>query len=136
MLLEGASRAYDMLLATIRDTESPSSLRCGAAAQLLNENLNAEKTIQLQAFLTSALMRDGSYLVQQIFNRHIARKFAEPWRVHVENSFQFYSPRISIPQMKQTLENIEKGSYTLRSLLVAASSGLNQNLGNFIERVL
>jgi hypothetical protein len=38
--------------------------------------------------------------------------------------------------MKQTLENIEKGSYTLKSLLVAASSGLNQNLGDFIERVL
>jgi len=136
LLLDGASSSADLLQPATKDSSLPPPVRCGAAAQLLRGQLSAEKTLQLQAFLTSGLVMDDSFSCQQLFNRHVANCFADPWRTHAKNSFQFYSPSTSVPKLLQTVDLIENGSGTLKSLLVAASNALRQPLGDFVERVL
>jgi hypothetical protein len=74
--------------------------------------------------------------MQELFNRHVAICFSESWRRHAQNGFQFYSPRTSVPLILGAIEEIERGSGTLKNLLNAASLALKQPLGDFMERVL
>jgi len=136
LLLKGASLPVELLDSSIIDTSSPSALRCGAAARLLLEMPPAEKTLHMQAFLTSGLAGDISLDFQELFNLHVTRCFADSWRKHAHNRFQFYSPRTSIPALLDTLDGIELGSGTLKSLLLAVASSLRQSLGGFMDRVL
>ena len=98
--------------------------------------LPAERTLQIQTLLTSGLMIDESFTRQALFNRHVARLFAETWHTHAQRRFQFYSPRTSVPALLGPLDGVERGSGTLKSLLVAASSALKQPLGELMERLL
>jgi len=136
LLFEGASLPAELLEPAIIDTVSPAPIRCGAAAQLLQEMLPAERTLQIQTLLTSGLMIDESFTRQALFNRHVARLFAETWHTHAQSRFQFYSPSTSVPALLGTLDGVERGSGTLKSLLVAASSALKQPLGELMERLL
>jgi hypothetical protein len=97
LLLNGASLPAELLQPATIDTASPPPVRCGAAAQLLRGILPAERTLQIQAFLTSGLVHDDSFARQALFNRHVARCFADSWRTHAQSRFQFYSPSTSIP---------------------------------------
>jgi hypothetical protein len=135
-LLKGASMPPELLQPSVIDTASSSPVRCGAAAQLLRGMLPAKETLQTQAFLASGLVIDKSFVRQVLFNRHVARFFADSWRTHAQSGFQFYSPKTSIPALLCTLDGIEHGSDTLKSVLVAAASALRQPLGEFIERIL
>ncbi|MCG7851824.1 MAG: hypothetical protein MIO92_04825, partial [Methanosarcinaceae archaeon] len=135
-LLKGASMPAELLQPAIIDTVSSSLVRCGAAAQLLQGMLPANKTLQMQAFLTSGLVSDDSFARQVLFNRHVARCFADSWRTHSQSGFQFYSPGTSVPALLDTLDGVERGSGTLKSVLVAAASALREPLGEFMERVL
>lgn len=136
LLLKGASLPPELLQPAIIDATSPSPVRCGAAAQLLRGWMPTEKTLQIQTFLTSGFVSDGSYARQPLFNRRIARCFADAWRTHAKSRFQFYSPSTSVPALLTTLDGVERGSATLKSVLVAAASALRQPLGKFMERVL
>jgi hypothetical protein len=136
LFLNGASLPLNLLHPTLSDSASLPALRCGAAAQLLQGILSAEKTLQIQAFLTSGLVCDDSLACQELFNRHVARCFADSWRTHAQSPFQFCSPRASVPALIQALDEIERGSGTLKSLLVAAASALRQPLGAIMKRVL
>jgi hypothetical protein len=136
LLFEGASLPVEFLNPTIIDTSSPAALRCGAAARLLLEMPAAEKILQMQVFLTSGLVSDNSFASQELFNLHVARCFADSWRKHAHNRFQFYSPRTSIPTLLDTIDRIECGNSTLKSLLLSAANSLRQPLGEFIDRVL
>jgi hypothetical protein len=136
LLLKGASLPSELLQPAITDAASPPPVRCGAAAQLLREGTPAEKTLQIQAFLTSGFVSDGSFTRQLLFNRHVARCFADVWRTHAQTRFQFYSPSTSVPALLTTLDGVERGSANLKSLLVVAASALRQSLGEFMERVL
>jgi hypothetical protein len=136
LTLKGASLPAELLQPTIIDPASPLPVRCGAAAQLLMGAIPAGKTLQLQTFLTSAFVCDESLARQQIFNRHVARRFADAWRVHAQSPFQFYSPNISIPALLSELDGVESGSGTLKSVLIAAASALRQPLGEFMKRML
>jgi hypothetical protein len=126
----------ELLQPTVTDTKSSIAMRCGAAAQLLQEMLPADKTLQIQAFLTSGLVSDDSYARQLLFNRHVARYFADSWHTPLQSPFQFYSPRTSIPVLLDALDKIERGRGTL--ILVTAASALRQPLEEFtfMERVL
>jgi tetratricopeptide (TPR) repeat protein len=136
LLLKGASLPADLLQPATIDTASPSTMRCGAAARLLQGMLPPEKTLQFQAFLTSGLMSDKSVARQVLFNRHVARCFAGSWRRHAQNRFQFYSPSISVPALLKTIDGVDSGRSTLKTLLVAAAEALRHPLGEFMERVL
>ena len=136
LLLKGASLPSELLQPAVTDTASPPPVRCGAAAQLLREWLPAATTLQTQAFLTSGFVSDGSFALQLLFNHHVARCFANVWRTHVQNRFQFYSPSTSVPTLLKTLDSVERGNANLKSLLVAAANALRQSLGEFMERVL
>ena len=136
MLSEGSSGTADILETILRNPVSPATIRCGAAASLLCNGPAASKTLQLQEFLTSALLSDKSYLRQDLFNLHVARRFAEPWRAHTENRFQFSCPRTTVPQLLLTVDGVTKGTGTLKDLLQSAASALGQHLGNFMGGVM
>jgi len=136
LLIMGASLPAELLQPATADMTSPTPVRCGAAAQLLQRMLPAKQTLQIQAFLTSGFMSDDSFARQTLFNRHVARCFTDSWRIHAQSSFQFYSPRTSVPELLGTLDGVERGSGTLKSVLVAAARALRQPLGEFMERVL
>lgn len=135
LLLQGASLPAEDLEAAVFDAAAPPSIRCGAAAQSLQGVLTAEKTLQLQSILTSGLVVDDSYARQELFNFHIARQFASSWRIHARNSFQFCSPSKSVPALLATLNEVDRGNGSLKSVLTSAASALRQPLGEFIERV-
>ena len=78
LLLKGASLPSELLRPSIIDRTSPSAVRCGAATQLLRGGVPADSTLEIQAFLTSGFVSDVSFTRQQLFNRHVARCFAEP----------------------------------------------------------
>jgi hypothetical protein len=136
MLLSGASGAQDTLETTLQNTGNPATVRCGAAARLLCNGQVASMTLELQAFLTSALVSDKSFARQELFSLHAARRFAAAWPAHTENRFQFSCPRITVPTLLHTVDGIMTGTGTLKSLLQAASNALGQPLGSFMERVL
>jgi hypothetical protein len=121
MLLNGASDG-DSLETTIRDVNLPSLIRYGAALRLLLEPLSVEMTLNIQAFLISGTMSDDGAAFQKLFNLHVARRFARYWRSLVQDSFQFRSPRISIPALISALDELEKGNATLKSMFIAAAN--------------
>jgi hypothetical protein len=137
LCLEGASLPIELLQPVIIDTASSAPIRCGAASQLLQSEIQpANKTLELQSLLTSGLIVDESSACQPLFNRHVAGRFANAWRTHAQSPFQFYSPNTSVPALVDVLDGVEHGSATLKSILSAAADALRQPLGEFMERVL
>ncbi len=136
LVIDGASRPTEILEATVITTANAPTVRCGAAAKFLMEFPVASKTLQLQALLTSALMGDVSFSRQEIFNIHVAQRFASSWLVHAENRFQFSTPRTSVPALLHAIKEVEEGNGTLRLLLQAAGSALNQSLDDEIMKRL
>ena len=92
--------------------------------------------MELQAFMISGLMMDNSFMCQKLFNHHVAMRMVAPWRNHIQNSFQFYSARDSIPKLIDVIDGIEGGKYGLKKLMEVTSSALNYPLDVFIERLL
>jgi len=133
--IEGASRPAEILDASVLTVTNPVPIRCGAAARLLLDIPGATKTLELQQFLTSGIARDLSIAHQDLLNLHVARHFARQWRIHVENRFQFFSPRISVPLLITAIEDVENGKGTLRELLSAAANALSQSLHSSLDRV-
>lgn len=135
LFIDGASSPSETLDGTVKNTANPSAVRCGAAAKLLLNMSSASKTLQLQEFLTSALVSDVSVARQELFNLHVARHFAHSWCVHAQNRFQFSCPRTSVPALLRAIEDVEGGNGTLRRLLQAAADALSQPMDAFMERV-
>lgn len=136
MLIIGSSLPVERLQQTIDDTQAPPCLRIGAACSVLQENLNAKATFQIQSLLTSALVSDDSYGRQEVFNIHVARCFSIHWQQQLKNGFQFNSPETAETRLQGTFTKLEQGSGTLKNMLVSASVAVKQPLGDFIERVL
>lgn len=135
LIIDGASRPAEILDATVQNTANPASVRCGAAAQLLLNMPTASMTLQLETFLTSAMLSNGSFARQELFNLHAARRFARTWSAHAENRFQFSSPGTSVPKLLSAVNDVEAGTCTLRRLLQAAANALGHPLGSFMEHV-
>ena len=136
LIIDGASRPAEILEATVQNIANPATVRCGAAANLLLNMPTASMTLQIEVFLASAMLSDGSIGCQKLFNRRVARRFANAWRLQSDNRFQFSSPRTSVPALLRAVDDVEIGTGTLRNLLQAAANALGQPLGNFREHVL
>ncbi|MEP6889355.1 MAG: hypothetical protein ABI955_01505 [Nitrospirota bacterium] len=136
MIIEGTSGATDILEANLKNTSNPATIRCGAAAMLLCNGAVASKTLQFQAFLTSALVSDKSFARQELCNLHAARRFGSAWRTQAENQFQSSCPRITVPKLLRTVDGVVAGSATLKDLLLAAANALGNPLEDFVGRVL
>lgn len=136
LIIDGVSRPAETLAATVQNVANPATVRCGAAAQLLLNMPAASMTLQLEAFLTSAMLSDGSFARQELFNLHVARRFACAWRSQSDNRFQFSSPLTSVPALLRAVDDVAIGTGTLRKLLQAAANALGQPLGSFMEHVL
>ncbi len=136
LIIDGVSRPAEILAATVQNVANPATVRCGAAAQLLLNMPAASMTLQLEAFLTSAMLSDGSFARQELFNLHVARRFACAWRSQSDNRFQFSSPLTSVPALLRAVDDVAIGTGTLRKLLQAAANALGQPLGSFMEHVL
>jgi len=136
MLISGASGTQDTLETTVLNTGGPATVRCGAAAKLLWNGPVASKTLQLQAFFTSALVSDKSFARQELCNLHAARRFASAWRTQVENQFQFSCPCITVPKLLLTVDGVVAGTATLKDLLLAAANALGNPLEDFVGRVI
>jgi hypothetical protein len=134
-MIDGASSSADTLDATIQNTGNAAMIRCVAAARLLHSAQVANKTLQLQAFLTSALVSDKSIARQPLFNLHVARRFASAWPTHTENQFQFSCPRVTVPKLLCSVNEVIAGTATLGNLLQSASNALGMPLGDFMEHV-
>ena len=135
LIIDGASRPEEILEETVRKTENPGTVRCGAAAKLLLNIPTASKTLQVQAFLTSVVVSDASFAQQELFNLHVARHFADAWRTLSEHRFQYSSPRTSVPELIRAVEATERGQGTLRQLLLAAANALGKSPDSFMDRV-
>ena len=77
---------------------------------LLCNGAVASKTLQLQAFLTSALVSDKSFARQELFNLHAARRFAVAWNTLAENRFQFSCPHMTVPKLLHTVDEVVAGT--------------------------
>jgi hypothetical protein len=135
LLIDGLTCQFGRLRETIAKLDNPPILRIGAAVRLHMEAQSAAETCYFQQFCTSALVSDESSLRQEIYNRHVAIRFVQPWRRHVEHQFQFYTPKASVPTLSRALDRIESESGTLRSLLEASSAALRLPLGDYFARV-
>jgi tetratricopeptide (TPR) repeat protein len=136
MLIDGASGEADDLESKLHNTGIPATVRCGAATRLLCTEQSASKRLQIQAFLTSALVSDGSFARQELVNLHAARKFAAAWPSLAHNRFQFSCPRTTVPKLLHAVDEVMAGTSTLKGLLQAAADAVGEPLGNFMERVL
>lgn len=136
LLIEGVSIPKTELWSAVADSNLPGPIRCGAAIKLLQEELPIERTFQLQCFLTSAMLSDDSLTRQQLFNRSIAKCFAETWKMKMTQPFQLYSPRTSVPSLQLAIDGLDDGDSTLQSILVAASRVAGQPQEKFMDHLL
>lgn len=120
------------------DVFSPSAprlLRCVAAKALLDEAQTPSSTIQLQGLLISGVVSDASYGLQELFNRHIATKFAPFWETHTQSPHSLRNPRRIVPELDRVCSQVVDGRATLRDLLTVGAEGAGVDLGEFLARV-
>lgn len=109
--------------------------RCGAAAKLILQPLRPNELLQIQGLLTSATVSDASTTCQELFNLHLARRFALQWMPILQNPFQLPTPRTTVPAITAAIADVTSGCGTLRNLLKSISQALGQPLGEFMSRV-
>ncbi|CAE6866456.1 hypothetical protein R75461_08305 [Paraburkholderia nemoris] len=124
-----------MLWGVVADVSSGVGIRCGAAAKLLLEGLCPAELLRIQGWLTSAVLSDASAICQELFNFHMAERFARDWTRIAQNPFQLPIPRATVPAIKASIETIREGRGTLRTFLLGISRAVGQPLGDFMDRV-
>lgn len=123
-------------VAAVKDQTRELAERCGAAAALLQSSEeSANHVLVLQLFLASALLSDASSVRQDLWNKHVAMRFAQQWMRLSASAFQFQSPRTSIPQLAGEVAEVEAGRGSLKRLLTAAASALGQKVGDVAQRL-
>lgn len=135
VLLQGATQPADELYNSSIKASNAAPFRISTAARLLSMAQPPGRVLALQGLLASAVVSDGSYAFQELFNHHVARRFGVSWSTYAQSPFLFYSPRISVPTLLSALNDVEQGNGTLRTVLTAAAAALRQPLGEFMERV-
>lgn len=135
VLLEGATQPADELYNSSIKASNAAPFRISTAARLLSMAQPPGRVLALQGLLASAVVSDGSYAFQELYNHHVARRFGVSWSTYAQSPFLFYSPRISVPTLLSALNDVEQGNGTLRTVLTAAAAALRQPLGEFMERV-
>jgi hypothetical protein len=131
----GASVPVNELKNMVWNRNTPNSMRCGAAAMLLQDHLSPSERLLTQGLLTSALVSDKSYVCQELYNIHVAIRFSVAWEKVAENPFLLAAPRASVPILKAAIFQVRASTGTLQRLLLAACEALGQSLGDFMDRV-
>ncbi|WGS49701.1 hypothetical protein LFL96_18445 [Paraburkholderia sp. D15] len=124
-----------VLWGVVADVSSGVGIRCGAAAKLILDGLPPAELLRMQGWLTSAVLSDASAACQELFNFHLAERFARDWTRIAHNPFQLPIPRTTVPAIKASIETISEGRGTLRTFLLGISRALGQPLGDFMGRV-
>lgn len=133
-LLDGARQPDDRLEATVRN-HPDDYVRIGAAARLLTDPPSAQFALQLQLLLISGISNEAGIQFQEIWNIHVANRFARTWRELVENAFQFIAPRSSIPHLLNAIDALENATGSLGRLMAAAQAGLRGQAPSFLTRI-
>ncbi len=128
----GPEGGYRALLSNVQ--EEPIA-RCAIAAKLLNGSSQVAEIVQLQSFLTSAFVGDASAGCQELFNHHVAVKFAQKLKPATENRFQFENPLTTVPTLVVAIDNAVGGTGTLLALMAAAKNATGQVRGEFMNRL-
>jgi hypothetical protein len=131
----GASVPANELRNMVWNTNATNGTRCSAAAMLLKGPLSPSDRLYTQGFLTSALVSDKSYRIQELFNIHVAIRFSDACEKIAENPFSLAAPRVAVPILKNAIFQVRASTGTLRTLLLAACEALRQPLGDFMDRV-
>ncbi len=129
--LESTRELWD----SVADTHSAIGVRCGAAAKLRLYPLRPAELLHVQGWLTAATISDASFACQDLFNLHMAQRFACQWTRLLQNPFQLPTPRTTVPAIRAAIAEITRGRGTLCSLLSKISHALGQPLGEFMDRV-
>lgn len=131
----GAQQEVQVLWRIAANVSAPVGVRCGAAARLLLQPLRPTELLQIQSLLTSATVGDSSVAYQEVFNLHLAKRFANQWAHVLQSPFQFSTPKVTVPAIQASIAAVAGGRGTLRTLLASISQALSQPVGEFMNRV-
>ncbi|MGA4196591.1 hypothetical protein ACI2VG_05840 [Ralstonia nicotianae] len=135
-LQEGAQQTTrDVLWNLVADAERPVGVRCGAAAKLLLQPLKPRELLQIQCWLAAATVTDVSLIRQEVFNLHVANRFAHQWTRVLENPFLLPTPNTTVPAIQACIVDLAAGRGALRTLLTGISRVLGQPLSEFLDNV-
>lgn len=103
----------------------------GAALALMRGTaLSPEETFRIQVLLVSATVCfSEGLMLQMTFGRAVARRFTGVWKSLASSPFLLSSPRTSVSALIGSISAIEKGTGSIRSLLVAAARAVGADLG-------
>jgi hypothetical protein len=123
------------LWSVVADFNASIGTRCGAAAKLMQKGLPPTELLQIQVWLTSAMMGGASGARQELFAFSVAKRFATFWGNVAANPFQLRTPRVTVPGIKANIAEVSEGRVTLRTFLLQMSRILNQPVGDFVPHV-
>lgn len=129
------STARDVLWNLMGDVSSALGIRCGAAAKLLLQPLRPRELLQVQCWLAAATVVDASAMRQEVFNLHVANRFARQWALILQSPFLLPTPKTTAPAIQDSLATLASGRGTLHTLLTGVSRALAQPLDEFLNNV-
>jgi len=135
LMLQGAIGAADGSSDIAADPNRKAAERCGAAAQTLLQPLSPLHRLKVQGLLASAVVSDGSYMFQEVFNLHLARQVARDWRVLTHRPFLFSLPQLTSPPLIAAIEEVERGCGTLKTILSAAQRAVHLPTPEYMSRL-
>ncbi|WP_147405982.1 hypothetical protein [Ralstonia solanacearum] len=129
------STKRDELRNLMGDASNAVGVRCGAAAKLLLQPLQPRELLQVQCWLAAATVADASVMRQELFNLHVANRFARQWALILQSPFLLPTPKTTIPPIQASIADLAGGGGTLRTLLTRISHALGQPLGEILSNV-
>jgi hypothetical protein len=135
LMLQGAIGVADGSSDIAADPNRKAAERCGAAVQTLLQELSPLHRLNVQGLLASAVVSDGSYMFQEVFNLHLARQVASDWRVLTHSPFLFSAPRLTLPPLVAAIEEVERGCGSLNTILSAAQRAVHAPTPEYMSRL-
>ncbi|MGA4045154.1 hypothetical protein ACI2VF_00790 [Ralstonia nicotianae] len=129
------STKRDELWSLMGDASNAVGVRCGAAAKLSLQPLQPRELLQVQCWLAAAIVADASTMRQELFNLHVANRFAHQWTLILQSPFLLPTPRTTVPTIRASITTLASGRGTLHTLLAGISQALHQPLDEFMSRV-
>jgi hypothetical protein len=127
--------AMDVLWNLMVDPTGALGVRCGAAIKLLLQPLQPRELLRTQCWLAAATVADASAARQEIFNLHIANRFAHQWTLMLQSRFLLPTPKTTVPTIQASVATLESGRGTLHTVLVGISRALAQPIDSFLSNV-
>ena len=133
---EGSSFSITRSYEVVGDIGMSKYLRCGAAAKLLFQPLQPNRLLSLQGFLVSGFFASGEDpRLQQIYNLHVARQFAQSWKLVARNPFNLLNPKVAVPILNDATQKVLHSCGTLNFLISSASKAIDYSAVDFGGRL-